>query len=182
MTKTYISFYLHVHFSFRKYKLFYPIPKDILKHTLSSYKIKGSRIVDKPHDQRELIIWWFLICHIQNIWCSILPKVGSYLPYPKYLVLHVTESWKLSVISKISGAPCYRKFEVICHIQNIWCSMLPNVGRYLSYPKYLVLHVTECWKLSVISKISGAPYYRKLTKVSWDFLTTLPTVNERTFL
>jgi len=55
MTNAYTNFYLNVSFPFRKYKLFYPIPKGITNQTLSSSKVKDAIIMDKPGDQRELI-------------------------------------------------------------------------------------------------------------------------------
>jgi len=56
MTNAYTNLYLNVIFPFRKYKLLYPIPRGISKHTLSSSKVKGAILMDKPDDQRELII------------------------------------------------------------------------------------------------------------------------------
>ena len=92
MTNAYTNFYLNANFPFRKYKPVYPVPKGISNHTLSSSKVKGAIIMDKPDDQRELMIWRVLICRNQNIWCSKLKNAGSYLPYLKHLVLHVTKA------------------------------------------------------------------------------------------
>ena len=92
LKNAYTNFYLNVNFPFRKYKLFYPFPKGISNHTLSSSKVKGAIIMDKPYDQTELMIWRLPICRNQNIWSSKLTNAGSSLPYPKHLVLHVTNA------------------------------------------------------------------------------------------